>query len=573
MKKLILLALVSGLAFLGCQNPSTESPKSNAKAITAFGFTSPAVTGTINETAHTVTVPVPYGTNVTAMVPTVTQTGTSINPAAGIAQDFTNPVTYTVNAEDGTAQAYVVTVSVGLNPAKAITAFGFSKPATTDSIDETAHAISVTVPSGTDVTALVPTITFAGASINPPSNSSRNFSNPVTYKVTAVDGSQSEYTVTVTIALPITWKKSINNTSFYSGYGIGCCQQNDGSYLVLSFFEGSGESYLELIKFDANGNIVNRTIFDRATNPNNAVWNTVEYKLSATPDGGCIIQGSRYGSYGFYPSGGTVWTNFSTYKFDGSGNTQWSRIDAFSAYNYQYACPFIADNGFYFLSYKKSGSTFDFSVLNYSYMNTSISNSTMSPYQANTFYMPSLIINGGNLLIAGKSDAGTILLTYSSAGLLLSSVTLSFPAGYFFGGGLANTLDNALLFTGKTTHVGSDGYTVYDNLFVSKTDIAGNAIWIKTLNLSANSNSNCKTVVTADNKYLVGVGGRSGVLLKISPDGTELWSNTLAPDQSSLSVMDVASCYDGGILVTGGDFSANGTGTVYVRKLDSNGKL
>ena len=36
----------------------------------------------------------------------------SISPESDTAQDFTNPVTYTVTAEDGTAQGYDVTVEV-----------------------------------------------------------------------------------------------------------------------------------------------------------------------------------------------------------------------------------------------------------------------------------------------------------------------------------------------------------------------------------------------------------------------------------------------------------------------------
>jgi hypothetical protein len=39
--------------------------------------------------------------------------GSSISPASGVAQDFTSPVTYTVTAEDGTTEEYVVTVIKG----------------------------------------------------------------------------------------------------------------------------------------------------------------------------------------------------------------------------------------------------------------------------------------------------------------------------------------------------------------------------------------------------------------------------------------------------------------------------
>jgi hypothetical protein len=103
---------------------SVASAASNAvvpsapKAITAFNFNalSPAVVGSINQGAFTITLVVPPGTNVTALVPTITITGTSVVPASGVAQDFTNPVTYTVHASDATTQAYTVTVTIYVPP-------------------------------------------------------------------------------------------------------------------------------------------------------------------------------------------------------------------------------------------------------------------------------------------------------------------------------------------------------------------------------------------------------------------------------------------------------------------------
>jgi hypothetical protein len=96
-----------------------------------------------------------------------------------------------------------------LSSAKAITAFGFATPAATGVINEASHAIGVTVPSGTNVTALVATFTTTGASVaiaGTPQTSgvtANNFSNPVTYTVTAADASTQTYVVTVTVAPPV----------------------------------------------------------------------------------------------------------------------------------------------------------------------------------------------------------------------------------------------------------------------------------------------------------------------------------------------------------------------------------
>ena len=57
--------------------------------------------------------------------------------------------------------------------------------------------IVVIVPFGTDVTTLTPIISFSGMSVNPLSGVVEDFTNPVTYTVTAIDNSTKDYTVTV----------------------------------------------------------------------------------------------------------------------------------------------------------------------------------------------------------------------------------------------------------------------------------------------------------------------------------------------------------------------------------------
>ncbi len=166
------------------------------KAITAFDFGFLAY-GIVTEETHTIAVTVPFGTNVTALAPAITHTGASINPASGVANNFTTPKTYTVTAADGSTQAYTVTVTIApASSAKAITAFTFPT-STATYINEADHTISVRVPSGTDVTALVPTITHNGVSINPATSVANNFTNPKTYTVTAADTTTQAYMVYV----------------------------------------------------------------------------------------------------------------------------------------------------------------------------------------------------------------------------------------------------------------------------------------------------------------------------------------------------------------------------------------
>jgi len=80
------------------------------KDITYFRFGDFSVNGTINGTNITVTVP--NIVNLTTLVPTILHNGESVSPADGAAQDFTNPIQYTVTAEDNTTKNYTVTVTV-----------------------------------------------------------------------------------------------------------------------------------------------------------------------------------------------------------------------------------------------------------------------------------------------------------------------------------------------------------------------------------------------------------------------------------------------------------------------------
>ena len=171
------------------------------KAITAFNVPDQVGTTTINEGAHTIALTMPYGTDVTALVPTITITGDSVNPRSGVAHNFTTSSIYTVTAADYSTQDYTVTVTVALNPAKAITAFTVPDQVGTTTINESAKTIALTMPYGTDVTALVPTITITGESVSPASLTPTDFTSPVVYIVRAADSSTSTYTVTVTVAL------------------------------------------------------------------------------------------------------------------------------------------------------------------------------------------------------------------------------------------------------------------------------------------------------------------------------------------------------------------------------------
>ncbi|MHB1177158.1 MAG: T9SS type B sorting domain-containing protein, partial [Daejeonella sp.] len=184
----------------------TVSVVSNTtKAITAFTILG---NGTVNESAKTIAVTVPFGTDLTALAASFSTTGSSVKvgtvtqTSGTTANNFSSPVTYRVTAGDASTQDYVVTISVAANPAKAITAFTILGNGT---VNESAKTIAVTVPFGTDLTALVASFSTTGISLKvgtvtqTSGTTATNFSSPVTYRVTAADASTQDYVVTVSL--------------------------------------------------------------------------------------------------------------------------------------------------------------------------------------------------------------------------------------------------------------------------------------------------------------------------------------------------------------------------------------
>ena len=197
-----------------------EAP-SSANDITSFEFAalnnsmlSFDVVSDISDTG--IALMVPYGTDISALVATFETTGASVaigsvTQASGVtANNFTNPLTYVVTAADSTTESYTITVTVALSSSRYITSFMFetSLNSNLSYVPGTIFGanIRLTVPYGTDLTSLTPTIAITGASVSPASGVAQDFSSsvttPVYYTVTAADGFTLTYSVIVTAAKP-----------------------------------------------------------------------------------------------------------------------------------------------------------------------------------------------------------------------------------------------------------------------------------------------------------------------------------------------------------------------------------
>ncbi len=225
----------------------------SAKSITAFSLK--GVAGVI--TGTNIAVEVPYGTDVDELVATFTTTGekvtvgTTQQTSGSSVNNFTSPVVYTVTAADGTTQDYTVTVTVASNSAKAITEFDLDGTAGVI----TGTSIAVEMPSGTAVDELIATFTTTGEGVSVGSTpqvsgqTANDFTNPVTYTVTAANGTTQDYTVTVTIEP--SWV-DVGAAGFSAG---------GAQYTSLAFNPSTNQPYVAY-RDVANGNKVTVMKFD-----------------------------------------------------------------------------------------------------------------------------------------------------------------------------------------------------------------------------------------------------------------------------------------------------------------------
>ena len=192
--------------------------------------------------------------------------------------DFSNPIEYIVTAKDGTTQRFTVEVEVLLDSSKSILFFELSSPLAVGKINESNKTISVKVPFETNITSLAPNIAISkNAIISPSVGVARNFSTPLTYTLTAMDGTTKQYTVSVikenlTYNLISTCQELQNiNNDLNANYklvnNIDCNNFNftpigggydESSYSCVSVFSGS---------FDGNG----KTISDLTISSNYGV--------------------------------------------------------------------------------------------------------------------------------------------------------------------------------------------------------------------------------------------------------------------------------------------------------------
>lgn len=151
--------------------------------------------GVIN--GNNIAITIPYAMDLAAVKPEIAVSEVAELTAPASLKEGSN--TYTVTSEDGKVRTYTVTITrTAVATGRQILSFTYGAVAGT--IDQVNGTISLVLPAGTGTT-FAPTIRVSDfATVTPASGEAQDFSKPVTYTVTAQNGSTNIYTVTVTVS-------------------------------------------------------------------------------------------------------------------------------------------------------------------------------------------------------------------------------------------------------------------------------------------------------------------------------------------------------------------------------------
>lgn len=124
MRKLLQLfyLIVPFLLLVSCTKSTEELIPKSIPLISLQNV--PVLSQTIDSIRHTITLTVPYRSNLTGLVPLITLSeGASVVPKSGQQQNFSQPVYYTVSYPDGQKIIYTLTVVVASQPIPNIASF------------------------------------------------------------------------------------------------------------------------------------------------------------------------------------------------------------------------------------------------------------------------------------------------------------------------------------------------------------------------------------------------------------------------------------------------------------------
>jgi len=452
---------------------------------------------------------------------------------------------------------------------KDITAFSFTSPAATGTIDQSSKTIVVNVPSGTDVTALVATFITTGKSVVVGGNTQvsgvtpNNFTSSVTYKVVAIDGSSQNYTVAITVstaqwAQTVTagnresWFNSITVASDNSVYAAGSIVGTD-AFNFGNSITATGKyvnNNLLLVKYNSSG--VAQWAQTVTAGTNNSYFNAV----AAASDGSVYAAGYISGTdtYNFGNSmtaaGTSSGNNLVLVKYNSSGVAQWARTITAGTGNSRFYSVSVASDGSVYAAGYISGTGV------YNFGNGMTATGTYGNFNVILVkYNSSGTAQWAQTVTAGNNNSYFTTLSVAADGSVYAAGSIFGTDTYNFGNGMS-----------------AAGTYTNTNVLLVKYDSTGAAQWARTV-IAGNSFSLFNGVAVALDGSIYAAGyiygtdaynfgnsvtaagayasGENVVLVKYNSSGAAQWAQTVAAGSSNSRFDGVSAAADGSIYAAG----------------------
>ncbi|MCW4010796.1 MAG: hypothetical protein NWF05_09285 [Candidatus Bathyarchaeota archaeon] len=346
----------------------------------------------------------------------------------------------------------------------------------------------------------------------------------------------------------VEWSKTFGGPN--SDYGFSLVMTGDGGFAIIGITTsfGAGHYDLWLVKTDAEGN----KLWDKTFGGQNSDGG---YRLVETDDGGFAIVGV---TYSFGAEDGDAWI----VKTDADGNELWNKTYGGPNFDCGHGLVKTDDGGFAITGYTKSygAEEGDLWLVRTDADGNELWNKT---YEGPNFdYGFNLVkTSDGGFAITGytkpydngKSDL--LLVRTDAAGNKLWDKTFGGPYEDR-GTMLIETSDGGFAITGYTK---ANGYELFNDLWLIRTDAAGNKLWDKTFG-GPNADEGRSLIETRDGGFAI-TGSTTASddrgdlwLIKTDAAGNKLWDKTFGGPKFDYGFDLVETDY-GSFIITGRTFS------------------
>ena len=357
----------------------------------------------------------------------------------------------------------------------------------------------------------------------------------------------------------VEWIKTFGGADWDHGHSVK--QTTDRGYIIICGTEsfGAGSSDVYLVKTDSAGNMLwNKTFggpgFDQG------------WSVQQTTDGGYVITGNIGSS--------TYDSNLYLVKTDSAGNMLWNKTFGGSGRDIGWSVQQTNDGGYIItgVTHSFGAVSGDAYLVKTDSAGNMIWNKTFGGLGWDVGESVQQTNDGGYIIAGGTYSFGAVsgdiyLVKTGSAGNMLWNKTFG-GSGIDYGYSVQQTVDQGYIITGITWSFGAG----LDDVYLVKTDSAGNMIWNKTFG-GTNHDYARSVQQTDDGGYIIAGGTESfgsGIydvyLVKTDSDGVEQRSLTFGGSNNDEG-WSVQQTDDGGYIIAGSTQSLEESSDIYLIKL------